>query len=144
MRAPRLVAAIGIVIAASALATTWSAAASTPAVISRFDDPAALVRNPGSIAVGPDGALWFTSGFVAGNSRIGRITTGGAITSFGDPGQIDVPHSITAGPDGAMWFTAGESGVDGAVGRIAMDGTITTSALPSPSIHPTAITTGPD
>jgi virginiamycin B lyase len=50
---------------------------------------------------GSDGALWFTN---SGNNSIGRITTGGAITSFVGRG-IDDPAQIAAGADGALWFT---------------------------------------
>jgi virginiamycin B lyase len=69
------------------------------------------MSSPVGIAAGPDGAMWFTN---ESNNAIGRITTGGAVTNFTDPG-ISGPDSITAGPDGAMWFT--DPGGD-AVGRI--------------------------
>ena len=55
--------------------------------------------------MGSDGALWFTN---SGNNSIGRITTGGVVTNYTDPGIL-IPEPITAGPDGALWFanTAG-------------------------------------
>ncbi|HLJ82733.1 MAG TPA: hypothetical protein VKT51_00990 [Candidatus Eremiobacteraceae bacterium] len=61
------------------------------------------IRPSGSITVGPDHALWFTS---ASDRALGRITTGGELTylnplaSFG--GQ---PWTIITGPDGNLWFT---------------------------------------
>jgi streptogramin lyase len=57
---------------------------------------------PVLIALGPDGALWFTEN--VGN-RIGRITTIGAIDEFAIPTPDSSPAGITAGPDGAVWFT---------------------------------------
>jgi streptogramin lyase len=59
------------------------------------------VGSPDGIAVGPDGALWFTN---HGNASIGRITTSGRITNYTGTG-ISGPDGIVAGPDGAMWFT---------------------------------------
>src|SRR5215469_14273342 len=54
------------------------------------------IASPDSIAVGPDRALWFTN---HGNNSIGRITTGGTVTSFTDP-SISGLAAITTGPDG--------------------------------------------
>src|SRR6266581_1361780 len=53
---------------------------------------------PRRIAVGPDGALWFTE-FKA--SKIGRITTAGAITEFPVAGST-FPFDITAGSEGLI------------------------------------------
>jgi hypothetical protein len=55
----------------------------------------------GSITAGPDGNLWFTTGF---DQKIGRITTAGVITLFPLP-QVGTPMDITTGSDGALWFT---------------------------------------
>ena len=56
-----------------------------------------------AIAVGADGALWFTG--VPG--EVGRITTAGVVTEFKVPdiyGSVQTLEAITAGPDGALWF----------------------------------------
>ncbi|HEY7934346.1 MAG TPA: hypothetical protein VID48_11040, partial [Solirubrobacteraceae bacterium] len=53
------------------------------------------------IAPGPEGNLWFTD---VGTSKIGEITTGGAITEYALPKE-SVPHGIVTGPDGNLWFT---------------------------------------
>ena len=55
-----------------------------------------------SIAAGPDGNLWFTEPFA---NRVGRITTGGKITTFGGLTAHSEPWHITAGPNGNLWFT---------------------------------------
>jgi virginiamycin B lyase len=70
------------------------------------------------IAVGPDGALWFTIG---GRPRVGRITTGGEATLFELPNPDAKPFSIVAGPDGALWFTESQGGK---IGRITPAGAI--------------------
>jgi virginiamycin B lyase len=92
------------------------------------------------IAVGADGALWFTE---STPSRIGRITTGGIITEF----QLLAdrhPQRIAAGPDGALWFTEFRD----RVGRITTAGVVTEYPLPpcgaTCTPHPNAITAGPD
>jgi virginiamycin B lyase len=75
------------------------------------------IDHPWGIAVGRDGAIWFTN--PVGNS-IGRITPGGDITIFTHPG-IRGPQGIAPGPDGAIWFTNhyGDS-----IGRITMRGSV--------------------
>jgi virginiamycin B lyase len=57
---------------------------------------------PGSITVGPDGALWFTE---HADNRIGRITLAGAITEYLVPTAASAPMVAESGPDGAVWFT---------------------------------------
>jgi virginiamycin B lyase len=52
---------------------------------------------PVGIAVGADGALWFTE---SGANKIGRIPTNGEITEFPIPTARSQPAGITAGPDG--------------------------------------------
>jgi streptogramin lyase len=62
-------------------------------VITMFTGPG--VHDPRGIAVGPDGAMWFTSVY----KRIGRITVDGTITTFGDKEQeISNTIGIIAGP----------------------------------------------
>jgi hypothetical protein len=68
---------------------------------------------PTGIAVGPDGALWFTE---EGGSRIGRIPTAGApVSQFSLPTAGAGPTEIALGPDAALWFS--ESSAD-QIGRI--------------------------
>jgi hypothetical protein len=105
----------------------------TAGVVTEF--PAA-VSNPFSITGGPEGALWFTE---PGNSRIGRITTAGAITEYPLSG-FGNPQGITTGPDGALWFT--EFGT-GKIGRITIQGVLTEYPL-APNSSPSGITVGPD
>jgi virginiamycin B lyase len=74
---------------------------------------------PGGIAPGPDGNLWFTE---ENGNRIGRITLGGAITEFtAGLSSGAKPVEITPGP-GGLWFT--ESGANN-IGLITTGGAIT-------------------
>ncbi len=92
---------------------------------------------PNGIASGPDGALWFTAGFV-----IGRMTTSGGLPStYSTPFPPQGP--ITAGPDGALWFT-GSAGSVGWIGRISTTGQISQYPTPTAASFPQAITAGPD
>jgi streptogramin lyase len=90
-----------------------------------------LSGDPQDIAVGWDGALWFTE---PAADRIGRITTAGQLTEYAVTSQ---PTALTAAYDGAVWFTAKH-----AVGRIALDGTATAVKTNTP--QPGAIALGAD
>jgi virginiamycin B lyase len=92
-------------------------------------------NGPWGIAAGRDGALWFTEANV---SRIGRMTTSGAVTEFPLPAGTYL-REITAGPDGALWFTDGNR-----IGRITTAGVITEFPVGNASAEMLDITTGPD
>jgi virginiamycin B lyase len=93
--------------------------------------------SPEGIALGPDGALWFTE-YLA--NKIGRISTDGDITEFPVPSAGNL-EQIVAGPDGALWFTD----VSGnQIGRITTDGAVTEFPLPTTSSQPIGIAAGPD
>ena len=79
---------------------------------------------PADIAVGPDGALWFTESL---GDRIGRITTAGAITEYGAFTSARDLQGITAGPDGALWFT---EYLASRIGQITTAGVITEFLTP--------------
>jgi virginiamycin B lyase len=91
---------------------------------------------PDSIAVGPDGGLWFTE---ARAGRIGRLSGGRVSTYKLAPGSN--PGGIAAGADGALWFT--EAGAD-RIGRITTTGGVRTFAIPTPGADPVRIAAGPD
>jgi virginiamycin B lyase len=80
--------------------------------ITSFSDES--IRDPGWIAAGSDGALWFTNG-----DSIGRITSRGVVSVYRHK-SIRWPAAITAGPDGALWFTNATS-----IGRITTRGVVT-------------------
>jgi virginiamycin B lyase len=82
------------------------------------------------VTPGPDGALWFTEGGCCGGptgSRIGRITTAGVITEFGQIAGAS-PLGIVAGRDGALWFTEQNGN---RIGRITTAGAIVEFPVPS-------------
>ena len=127
---------LAVIVGATVVGTAVPAgAAGNPGgVVSKFTDPTIAI--PGSIALGPDGALWFTN-----YNSIGRITTSGVVTNYTDP-TISDPEGIVAGPDGALWFTnfqlPGRS-----IGRITTSGVVTNFS--DPRLHtPQGIVSGPD
>ena len=77
---------------------------------------------PSAIAVGPDGALWFTD--LSTPPRIGRITTTGAITEISAP---SLAGGIAAGPFSTVWFT------EPTAGRVAEVALLFTICTPSPT-----------
>jgi virginiamycin B lyase len=94
---------------------------------------------PTVLAVGPDGALWFTDGTA---DKIGRITLSGNIREFAVPTAGAFPFGIAAGPDGALWFTERRGNK---IGRITTAGFVTHEyALPASFGGPGFLTRGPD
>jgi virginiamycin B lyase len=97
---------------------------------------------PSGIAVGPDGALWFTE---ENMNRIGRITTAGQITDeFQIPTPFSTPSEIVAGPDGALWFTEFGAAPKAKIGRVTTGGVFTEFEIPTFGAGPDGITAGPD
>ena len=96
------------------------------------------------LAAGPDGRIWFTTSGPPGG-KIGKITTGGAITLYPQliPAQL---YAIAAGPDDALWFTQTTATISDKIGRITTAGVRSDVALPNPGFLITAsgITAGPD
>jgi len=77
-----------------------------------------------AIAVGSDGALWFTGSLVrwpkVTSPIIGRITSAGAIAKYPLRSDEGFAYLIASGPDGALWFTDAETNDN--IGRITTDG----------------------
>ena len=69
--------------------------------IAEFDVPT-TAAGLSEIAAGTDGSVWFAEF----DTRIGRITTLGAIYEYELPTAESRPTSVAAGPDGNIWFTA--------------------------------------
>jgi virginiamycin B lyase len=95
------------------------------------------------IAMGSDGALWFTEDNLTSiadtQNAIGRLTTTGKYSQWLLPPDSG-PTRIAAGPDGALWFT--ERGGQ-RIGRITTSGVITQFSLPR-GVYPFDIVSGPD
>jgi virginiamycin B lyase len=69
--------------------------------------------DPGGIAVGPDGNVWFAAG-----DRVGRLVPADASVSY-VPLTFTRADDIVAGPDGNLWYAGGSAG------RITPDGALT-------------------
>ena len=96
---------------------------------------ASVVHRPQGVALGADGAVWFTN---EEGHAIGRIDATGAIRMYTSP-AIASPGAITAAPDGALWFVNGTN----SIGRITTAGLVTVFSPPGIGT-PNAIVTGPD
>ena len=109
--------------------------------------PAERLASGQEIALGPDGALWFTQPF---SNNVGRATiSNGALVSvqeFPAPTGCHPPYrfcmdGITTGPDGNVWFT---EPIKGKIGRLdPLTGITTEFAIPGGGF-PLRITAGPD
>jgi len=127
----------------TALALAWLTSAASAVTITTFPIPTNFAA-PRGIALGADGAIWFTE---FQGSKTGRITTAGTITEFEAPidstGNIPTAfgNQIVAGPDGALWFTkmAGDY-----IGRIETSGMAKLMLLPTRSNQMSGITVGSD
>jgi streptogramin lyase len=91
-----------------------------------------------SLITGPDGAFWFPGSVT---SNIGRITTGGQLTTYAlSTGSVTGFDAL--GPDGNVWFT---ELIPSLVGKITpTGGVITTYPTLSPNANPGAIAAGGD
>jgi virginiamycin B lyase len=107
----------------------------TSGTITQYQLPVAVL--PDYITPGPDGALWFN----VERSKIGRITTAGALSFFTTPAASGGPLGIISGLDGALWFTG--IGV-GAINRITTAGVVTQFPEPNANGNPNQITVGRD
>jgi streptogramin lyase len=116
--------------------------------ITSYAIPSATGAN--GIALGPDGALWFTTLDQTGGNMIGSITTAGviagapsvnALTQVNSP-ELPTGGDITPGPDGNMWIAQRDGQV---VGEITIGGASQfTYVPPTPKSSPAQITAGPD
>jgi virginiamycin B lyase len=110
----------------------------TDAAFSTISPPAG--HEPGLLAPGPDGAVWFS--FWPG--QIGRASADGTVVTLPIPDEA--PYGITAGPGGALWVTAfpGIGGGGNSIDRITTTGEAIRYSIPTPNCGPWAIVTGPD
>ncbi len=106
-------------------------------------------REPNSIVAGPDGNLWFgeepstySRNF---RSKVGRITTAGAIVEFRAGRERTQVHA--AGPAGEVWFTSPVGRGPYGLGSIAPGGAVASPACLKPTpceIDADALAVGPE
>jgi streptogramin lyase len=102
---------------------------------------------PSSIAVGPDGSVWFGGGRGRLNRpTVGRLAPSGEIVDFSSP--LMRPWSLIAvGPEGRLWFPSSiDSRLTNAVDSIGPTGDIgqPTCLDSGCTLEPTGLATGPD
>jgi streptogramin lyase len=119
-----------------ALEQLWLLSLAAPPPIDEIPIPTPNAA-PVGIAVGPDGAMWFTENNA---NKIGRLSAG-SLTEYPIPTAASSPYAITAGSDGALWFTElfGNN-----IGRITTSGAITEFPIPTAHSDPFTIAAGPD
>ncbi len=113
----------------------WFAAFANGPLIARLTPKGDVTEFPiphrvGTIAAGPDGALWGTeSAPLTGVQHIVRITTQGESEEFAVPPPPRFLGAVAAGPDGNIWYTASDPSRRQRVGRLEVDGA--TAGVPS-------------
>ena len=125
------------------LAACCVPASAAGGAIKLFALPASL-KSPDKIALGPDGALWFTQqdpNDKRAASALGRITTGGDVRAVTLP-RGSRPRALTAGPDGALWYAAAGTDI-GRLGRVTPAG-VSELLLPGGLDSADGIVTGAD
>jgi virginiamycin B lyase len=131
MRAGALLTAL-----ATAIMLAPTAGAAAPPELTEF--PLASGVSPYGIALGSDGAMWFTE---RATDSVGRIALDGTLGPWTalEPGAD--PTAMAAGVDGAVWFT--EQGLN-RIGRLAPDGSLSEYDVPTGNAAVAGITAGPD
>jgi virginiamycin B lyase len=141
-RAGRMFALAWLFMTADAAEQRWLAA-NEQGLATDGSVKAAALPNPDSgpttVAVAPDGRVWFTEG--SGN-RIGRMNAdGSAVVEFALPHPNSAPRIIALGADGNMWFS---EHTGNRMGRITPAGMITEFEIPTAASQPRAIALGAD
>ena len=92
---------------------------------------------PWGVAVGSDGAIWFTE---VSAGKVGRLDPHtGLFREFSLPTANSQPQGIALGADGALW---GTEAAGNRVFRITADGRMTEFPIPTPNSVPVAIAPG--
>ena len=123
----RRVALVAVVIAAFGVGAAASAGA---APITEFNLPAGMTAT--SLIDGPDGALWFAE-TTAGGPEIGRITTGGTITTTPVTTAGDI-SSMALATNGTIWFSISDGAQE--VGELTPLGQVTIINPGMPGLNP--------
>jgi len=100
------------------------------------------LKNAFDIALGHDGNMWFTQYAPNADSKIGKVTPAGVVTTYplgSSPINPSMPGGIMKGPEGKMWFAA-----SGAIGSVDPSGTVRFYRTQLGFGGPTAPIVGPD
>jgi virginiamycin B lyase len=101
-------------------------------------------REPGPIAAGSDGSVWFATGY--GDVRIRRRSPDGAVAEWNLGNGGGEVRSMAAARGGGIWFTeayVAKRQRKVAVGQISNGGVLKRFPLP-PNSYPNGIAAGPD
>jgi streptogramin lyase len=106
--------------------------------------PIAGTNHPITLAIGPEGTVWFGAwGYYRAN-RVGRLTTSGRLSEF--PIPHGSPYSIAAGPEGRLWFGSFHGAHARYLDSIGVGGDlgVPICADPTCNLEPTGMTRAPD
>jgi virginiamycin B lyase len=119
-------------------ATLRTARAESLYTITEYQVPTSNA-NVNGIALGPDGAMWFTE---YNANKIGRVTNSGVFTEYDIPTADSEPDSITAGPDGNIWFVEYNANK---IAKMSTSGVVLAEYdVPTSGANVYGITAGPD
>ncbi len=94
---------------------------------------------PSTVAIAPDGTIWFTQ---SSGNRIGRMAPDGSgYAEYPLPTPDSSPRVMALGADGNMWFS---QHTGNRIGRITPAGEITEFPIPTPDSYPRAVALGAD
>jgi streptogramin lyase len=128
--------------AAGAAAQRWVGSRDSPLLADPPTHAIALPQprsGPTTIAVMPDGRVWFTE---SSGDRIGRMNPDGTgLTEFQLPHPGSSPRIIARGADGNLWFS---EHLGNRMGRITPQGQLAEFDIPTPASQPRAIALGRD
>jgi virginiamycin B lyase len=127
-------AALGIAVVVATLVPA-SARAEAPQLT---EFPLADGASPFGIALGSDGAMWFTARAI---DSVGRIEADGTVGPWIGLELGADPTAIAAGTGGAVWFT--EQGLN-RIGRLTPNGELVEFPAPSDNAAVSGIAAGPD
>ena len=103
---------------------------STAGAVTLFTVPSpmtSLSSASNTLALGPDGNVWFLGGDSSGHGIVGRISPTGAVSEYATGQPSDRAAGITAGADGNLWFNQPNldlCGFGGGVGRVTPSGVV--------------------
>jgi virginiamycin B lyase len=106
--------------------------------------PIAAKDYPVSLAIGPEGTVWFGAWAYYEESHIGRLTSSGDLAEF--PIPKGSPVSIAMGPEARLWFPTSRGGYARSLVSMGIDGDLSEPICADPTcdLEPSGLTKAPD
>jgi streptogramin lyase len=106
--------------------------------------PVAAKDYPVSLAIGPEGTVWFGAWAYYEESHIGRLASSGDLAEF--PIPKGSPVSIAVGPEARLWFPTSRGGYARYLVSMGIDGDLSEPICADPTcdLEPSGLTQAPD